>query len=380
MKPSVLITGARAPVALHWARLFNAAGWRVVAADSLKAPLSRFSQMVDCFEHLPAPKTQPIAFAHRMAKIVEFHQISLILPTCEEVFHLAAAAQGKAWGDKLYAPPLDDLLTLHDKGRFNTLVAQTAPAFAPEFHRLESRAAREAVRGKDWVFKPCFSRFGTDTLICPDDTQRSAIEPTVEVPWIAQRYLPGEELCCSALVRDGQVLALQAYRPVVRLRGGTGAGIAFEAADENRHWAIEPLVRAIAQTLTITGQLSFDFRQDAAGRYRVLECNPRSTSGFHFFGPQRGLVEAVVAGRETRFRASAGLLMGERLPTVLVGGMRALGKAWRLRSLSHWPNDRLSLLDQARAFAELLRIARAHRCSIETASTLDLSWNSQKNG
>ena len=112
----------------------------------------------------------------------------------------------------------------------------------------------------------------------------------------------------------------------------------------------------------------------------MLECNPRSTSGFHFFGPQRGLVEAVVAGRETRFRASAGLLMGERLPTVLVGGMRALGKAWRLRSLSHWPNDRLSLLDQARAFAELLRIARAHRCSIETASTLDLSWNSQKNG
>jgi hypothetical protein len=380
VKRSVLITGARAPVALHWARLFSAAGWRVVVADSLKAPLARFSQLVDCFEHLPLPKTQPIAFAHRIAKVVEFHQISLILPTCEEVFHLAAAAQGQAWSEKLYAPPLKDLLTLHDKGRFNALVAQVAPDFAPVFHRLESRAALEAVEGEDWVFKPCFTRFGTDILIRPDAALRATVDPTVDAPWIAQSYLRGEELCCSALVREGRVLALQAYRPVVRLRNGTGAGIVFEAADDARQWAIEPLVRQVAEARGLTGQLSFDFRQDAAGQYRVLECNPRGTSGFHFYGPRGGLVEAVVEGRETLFKASSGVLMGERLPTVLVGGARALGKAWRLRSLSHWPNDPLSPLDQARSFAELLRIASRNKCSIEAASTLDISWNIQQNG
>lgn len=375
MKPSVLVTGGRAPVALHWCRLFSAANWRVVVADSLKSPLARFSRLVDCYERLPSPQSSPNAFKNRVEQIVDFHQIDLILPTCEEVFHLAAAAEGKAWADKLFAPSLQTLLTLHDKARFNALIAEVSPAFAPAFHRLESPADLEKVRGDDWVFKPCFSRFGTDTVIRPTQEQKAEIQPSPDTPWVAQTYLPGEELCCSAIVFEGRLVALQAYFPTIRLRDGTGAGIAFEAADETCYWAIEPMIVALAEALDLTGQLSFDFRKDAAGQYKVLECNPRSTSGFHFFGPNGGLVPALVDGTETLVRARKGDLMGERLPALLVGGLSGLRTAARLRPLSRWPGDTLSLLDQLRSFAEILQIAQRNKCSIESASTLDIKWN-----
>lgn len=351
----------------------------MVAADSLKAPLSRFSRLVDCFEPLPPPRTRAEAFARRVANIIDFHGIELVLPTCEEVFHLAHAAKGKAWQSKLFAPPLETLLTLHDKARFNALVAKVAPAFAPTFRPLESPIARDAVPAGDWVFKPCYSRFGTEVLIRPTAEERAQILPSPENPWMAQAYLPGEELCCSAVMREGRLLALQAYLPVVRLRGGAGAGIAFEAADDARHWAIEPLLNALGKALNITGQLSLDLRQDETGQFKVLECNPRSTSGFHFFGPGGGLVPAVVDGKETLTRAPKGRRMGERLPTLLVGGLAGLRTAARLKPLSAWPDDALSPWDQARSFAELWGIARRNRCSLEAASTLDIEWNFLKN-
>lgn len=375
MRPSVLVTGGRAPVALHWCRLFSAANWRVVVADSLKSPLARFSRLVDCYEQFPSPQARPKAFSERVEQIVDFHKIDVVLPTCEEVFHLAAAAEGKAWASKLFAPSLETLLSLHDKARFNAMVAEIAPSFAPAFHRLESPAQVAAVPGDHWVFKPCFSRFGTETVICPSMEQRAHILPTSDAPWVAQSYLPGEELCCSAIVHEGRLVAMQAYLPVVRLRNGTGAGIAFEAADEVHYWAIEPMIAALAKALNITGQLSFDFRKDAAGKFKVLECNPRSTSGFHFFGPKGGLVQAVVEGRETLVRAPKGRFMGERLPTLLIGGWAGLRTAAQLRSLSRWPGDTLSPLDQLRSFVELLRIARQNKCSVEAASTLDIRWN-----
>jgi len=384
-QPSVLITGARAPVALHWCRLFDAAGWSVVLADSLKAPLARFSRKKKSFEPLPSPREEPVAFARRIAEIVDAHNVGLILPTCEEVFHLAHAAQtspnGHQWRDMLYAPSLEALITLHDKARFNAHVTEIAPAFAPAYYRLESADQVERVPGQDWVFKPCFSRFGTDTMVRPTADQRARITPSPDRPWIAQAYAKGEELCCSALVEQGRVLALQAYRPIVRLRRGTGtgtgtgAGVAFEAADEAAHRAIEPFVAAVARAMPGRGQLSFDFRSDASGQFKVLECNPRSTSGLHFFPVAQGLVEAVSSGQETRFRAPPKQLMGERLATALVGGLPALVRLHRLHSLSAWPDDALSLWSQARAFGELVRTARRHKCSLEAATTWDIRWD-----
>jgi len=174
----------------------------------------------------------------------------------------------------------------------------------------------------------------------------------------------------------------------LRLRQGQGASIAFAASDDAVDSQLRPMVEAVAKALNLTGQLSFDLRRDAEGQWRALECNPRATSGFHFFGTDDGLVEAVAEGRSAltdRIRP-AGEVLGEAVPALLAGGIKGLalclglmrsqaGVTRRLRPLSLWPGDTISPLDQSRAFFELWLRSRAHRCSLEEASTLDICWN-----
>jgi len=391
MKRTVLITGLRAPVALHWCRLFAAAGWRVFGADSLRDPVGRFSRSIKSYLHLPPPRSEPDNFAKAISSAVEETDADLILPTCEEVLFLAQAAlrpEAKGWAQRLFAPSLEDLITLHDKAAFNALLARVAPDFAPSFQNLETGADAAALGEGPWVLKPRFSRFATSVLIKPDRATILRLPISPEQPWLAQAYLPGEEICLSAVAVGGQVLALQAYEPLLRLRQGRGASVAFAASEDGVGSQLRPMVEAVAKALNVTGQLSFDLRRDAEGQWRALECNPRATSGFHFFGPDDGLVEAVAEGRSalTARTRPTGEVLGEAVPALLAGGIRGLslclglmrskaGATRRLRPLSAWPGDTISPLEQSRAFFELWLRSRAHRCSLEEASTLDICWN-----
>ena len=96
-------------------------------------------------------------------------------------------------------------------------------------------------------------------------------------------------------------------------------------------------------------------------------------SGFHFFGPESGLAAAVSDGASAPATALPGTVMGEHAPALLVGGWK--GFIPKLQSLSAWPGDRISPLAQARAFWEIMSIARQNRCSLEEATTLDISWD-----
>ena len=237
------------------------------------------------------------------------------------------------------------------------------------------------------MLKPRFSRFATSVLTKPDRATILGLPISPEQPWLAQAYLPGEEICLSA-VAVGAGPGLQAYEPLLRLRQGRGASVALAASEDGVGSQLRPMVEAVAKALNVTGQLSFDLRRDAEGQWRALECNPRATSGFHFFGPDDGLVEAVAEGRSalTAQTRPTGEVLGEAVPALLAGGIRGLslclglmrskaGATRRLRPLSAWPGDTISPLEQSRAFFELWRRSRAHRCSLEEASTLDICWN-----
>ena len=375
MSQRVLITGARAPVALHWCRLFAEAGWDVHAADCLTHPLARFSRKVGAFHRFPSPVFEAASFASAFNGLVEDLDPDLILPTCEEVFHLALSAARRPWQSKLFAPSFETLMALHDKAAFNALVAERVPTFAPAFKRVESRADLDGLKGVDWVLKPCFSRFATDVLVQPSQSKIAAINPNISEPWLAQEYLPGREVCLSAVVAKGRLVAAQAYHPIVRLRGGVGAGVTFEAASNATNARLGDFVEPLVAGETFSGQLSFDFREDGNGQWKVIECNPRSTSGFHFFGPRVGLVEAVTDGRKTALTASEGRVMGERLPTLLLGGLKGLRLLGSIETLSAWPGDSLGPLAQLRAFRELWALKQKHKCSLEAASTVDICWN-----
>src|SRR5690606_64311 len=119
-----------------------------------------------------------------------------IVPTCEEVFWLAAAAERDGWGRKLFAPAPDSLRRLHSKALFPAL-ARSAGIAAPETIVLESRAAVAALagHGRALVLKPEYSRFGRRALVGPSAESLERLAPEPEKRWVAQERIEGEELC-----------------------------------------------------------------------------------------------------------------------------------------------------------------------------------------
>lgn len=306
-------------------------------------------------------------------------QFDVIVPTCEEVFWLAAAAARDGWSDRLFAPEPGILARLHSKVLFPEL-ARAAGVAAPDTTTLATAAdlARLPGLADALVLKPEYSRFGTRTLIGPSSRRLSQLVPDPMRRWVAQERIHGQELCVWSAVRDGKLVAYTAYRPL--LRHGRSAAYAFEAVDRPE---LRDMASRIAHAVGSDGQLSYDVIVTNEGRVAPLECNPRAVSGVHLFDAAPELALAILEGRElpspragtVRYLSPAMAVMG--LPSALSGG-----------SLRHWrevvrtgadavgrPGDRGPvagvLLDAAR-FA-LVGLTRLRSPTGET--TDDIEWN-----
>jgi len=355
------------------------AGHDVYLADSLRFPLARATRMSRGFIPLPSARQGLHAYGHAVADTCATYGIDLILPTCEEVFFLAAARDCLGLDIPLRTVAFDRLAEVHDKYRFSRL-AMGFGADPAETHFL---ATRESVRAFDlpgeWIFKPVWSRFGDRVLIKPNNLE--ALVPTSGDPWIAQRFLPGEELCVYAAAEAGRIVAMQAYRPLYRAGHGIGAGVMVAPISDP---AIDRFVAGFVLSTGWTGQISFDFRRDESGEVHVLECNPRATTGAHFFQPQNGLAGALVNGHPavaTEHRSLgvplAMLIYG--LPTSLRNG--GIQQWWRdfnaMAHLLETPDDRDTLPWQFMALGEAVFGALRNRQGLKAAATADIEWNGE---
>jgi hypothetical protein len=375
----VLVTGARAPVALDLARAFRAAGCQVALADSVRPFAASLARPLFPIHRLPPPRFAFARFRERMKALAELHD--LIVPTCEEVFWLAEAAERDGWAERLFAPGPAMLRRLHSKVDFPGF-ARAAGVDAPSTRSIASRAELEALgsAGLDLVLKPEFSRFGTRTLIAPRLSALSRIEADAARRWVAQERIAGEEYCVWSAARKGRLVASVVYRPL--LRQGPSACYAFEAVDRP---AIVEMAERIAASVGEDGQFSFDVIVTPEGRVAPLECNPRAVSGVHLFDASAALARALMgegamaspASGSIRFLSPALALMG--VPRALAtGSFRELRRAWSGGSDAVGrPGDRLPvagvLLDAARfAMLSLLR-----RRSPTGETTDDIEWNGE---
>jgi hypothetical protein len=371
---TVLITGARAPVAVDLARAFAAAGYRPHLADSVTPWAARWSRAVAGIHHLPPPRTEFPAFATALADLAARLDPIAIVPTCEEVFYVAAALPGAP----TLAPPLPRLRTLHSKIAFADH-ARALGIAAPDTWRVESRAAIDTLRldPGDLVLKPEFSRFATHTLIRPTRDQLASIEPSPARSWAAQRFVAGEELCLWSFARAGRIVAAVTYRP--RWRHGKAAAYAFETVD--CPGALD-IARRVAAEGALTGHLSFDLIVTPDGTVVPIECNPRAVSGLHLFDAQADLARAMLGDIETakpaaglRYLGPAMALLG--LPAAIGSG--TLGRFRRDLARGNdvvgRPGDRRpalgALVDAGRFAARAL--ASLH--SAASATTDDIEWN-----
>ena len=372
----MIVTGARAPIALHLARLFREAGIVPVLADAPRFPMSLAMRGV-AYERTPAPVDGLDAYAAAWRRLTETHRPAMIVPTCEDVIHLAAARDVAGVDMPLFAPPLGALIAAHDKWSFSRSSLGLG-ADPPRTTRLSNREAVEALGDcRDLVLKPVWSRFGSRTLMAPDAQALRGLVPSEEDPWIAQEAMTGEETCATAVAQGGRVHAMKAYRPT--WRAGLGAGIAFEPVEDDD---LAAFVAGFCLRTGWTGQVSFDFRRDAGGRHRVIECNPRPTSGLHFFGPEDDLPGAYLHGRGASASRRRGMTL--RLAMVTYGLRQAVGQGdvarWArdlraMEDIARWPGEGSGIPSQLRAFVEMTAKALVSRRGLRAASTEDIEWN-----
>ncbi|TPJ35803.1 hypothetical protein [Mesorhizobium sp. B2-8-3] len=376
---SILITGARAPVALHLARLLHGAGKRVILADTPARPIAAASKACARYCRLPPPRFEPQAYADAVEALVRAEGVEMVIPTCEEVFHLALAWRDRIVPVRLFAPDIGSLAQVHNKHSFIRLAEQLGLA-VPETTLLNSRDDLEAVRGRsrDLVFKPVWSRFACHVLLRPTPDFLDAIVPSPAMPWVAQRFVEGKEISAYAVAQEGRLKALGLYRSLYR--AGKGAGIFFERVEDD---AARDLVERIVAGTAWTGQISFDLMREADGRVLPLECNPRAVSGLHFFRDPARFVDAVLGdGQEVIPDVSAPQTVRVAmwiygLPAALrSGGLGRFRKAMRVgEELLDWPGDSAPVKAQWPALLEVARVALRQRIGLQAASTRDIEWN-----
>lgn len=347
---NVLITFGRSFLTLHLARLLHAGGHRVRVADSLRFPITRFSNTVEEAFLVASPRDEPLAWAGDLARIARENAIDLVITIHEETDILADAVRRSPdlfpEGCELFLQDLDQVDRLDNKFGFQQLLEELGVPTLP--HRLVSSAQDLAdldLPGP-YALKQCYSR-GSQEVYRVEPGRPPAVTFDAANPWFAQAWAEGPRFCSYSICRSGQVLAHSAY-PV----GYAIDGRSCLYYEQVRHDGVEQWVRDRVKAINFTGQIGFDFIETPDGLF-AIECNPRATSGLLLFSPEdrvdRAFCDAVGPGKPV-ISPPAGTVR------TLSPGMFIYG--WRKSSL---PGNTLrGFLRDARA-AEDVITARADR-------------------
>lgn len=412
------------------------------AAESVPYYLCRVSRCIRrCFQ-VPAPVRDSAGFAAAIAAIARDHGIDVLVPTCEEIYHLAREHRRLSGACRLFAASIDELDRLHHKGKFIRLAEQAGlPVPATETFAspdgwlplLQDERYREGI-----VLKPAYSRFASRVMMIdlrkdggrkfgsgptgpspwsgssvgsgglggsgalraldvsgaiphlPEILRRletSGISP--ERPWVAQAMLRGDEWCTYGVAHGGELTAFAAYRS--RFRAGAGASIHYAAVS---HPELLDWVRRFVRHTNFTGQIAFDFMAAADGTVLPMECNPRATGGIHLFGPGDRLAEAILSPEAMLRRgeiATPGAASGAE--TMVSAAMLSYGfaQACRQRRVREWmracrnsrdavyrSDDARPSFEQFRLLGWAFRTAKKHGLSLQEALTHDIEWNGER--
>ncbi len=384
-KQRILITGTRAPCALDLARHFHAAGHEVMSAESLKYPLCRFSKSISQTFYVPPPRQNPQDYSEALIKIIRKNKIDWLIPTCEEIYTIAKYKDRLEAICKVFCDDFDKLIKLHDKWRFMEW-AKALNLQVPRTWRLESAEDFNQLVQQglfcDLILKPVFSRFASAIhRIYKENPLMPPIIISRDCPWVAQQFLDGPHFCTYSVVQEGKIQAHATYP--VNMRAGQGACIYFEPIEKK---PIENWIARFVEKIQFTGQIAFDFIQDATGAYYPIECNPRATSGIHLFETDQKFDQAFLQTRSQPLvpQASTKKMIGLAmlffgLPTVR--NFKSLQK-W-IRSFYHardvlfnW-HDPGPFFYQGRTFLHIWKLARRTGKSLLEVTTHDIEWNGE---
>jgi predicted ATP-grasp superfamily ATP-dependent carboligase len=372
MTGTVLVTLGRLPKALDICRSFAAAGWRVVVAEPHARHLCGVSGSVTRSVHLPAPADGKRAYLQALAAAVLTHGADLVVPVSEEAMHVAFLPQLLP-RLPVFAMPPQAMLALHHKGRFAE-IAHAAGVAVPETHPLGSTAAAAMAEVGRVVVKPVHSAAGRGVRVLAEGAPLPAPDP--DAPAIVQRFLPGAEFSSCTVARGGRVVGTVVYR------GVQFAGSVACAFERVAHPEAEAWIARLVAALGWTGFISFDLREDVEGRIHGIECNPRTTSGLHFFRTEDiapailGASDALAHRPATRLQQFWSCLTETQLSAfrrdrAFAGHLKRL---FTTRDVTWSARDPMPLLTMPFTAWPIMRDAARKRVPFGEVATLDVGW------
>lgn len=366
---AVLLTLGRLPKALDPARSFAALGWRVIVADPFADHLTRASRACARSVQVPSPADHPKAWLDAIEQVAREEHVRVILPVSEETLY-ASYLQNRLPDVTIFTMPAEALHQAHDKWRFAEQ-AKVLGLSVPETARADEPLARDIAAADDFVWKERRSCGGGGTKLL----DRGA-DFTPSASAIVQKRVRGDELSSCSLCHGGKVQGTAIYRASVM--SGTVA-IGFSRVEDDR---ILAFVEAYAQATHWTGFLSFDFMRDETGAIFALECNPRLTSGVHFFA-QEGLASAILNANaplalrsETELQQFWACLQDAQ--TVLPNVFRFAGRLKHMaqrRDVTFAAHDPMPLLSMPWTARGLLQRASRMNMSLAVAASADIGWS-----
>ncbi|MDJ1483709.1 ATP-grasp domain-containing protein [Cytophagaceae bacterium YF14B1] len=357
---TILITGARAPIAMELARSFHSQGHTVIMADSLILPVSRWSNTVSNYFKLPSPRFAPQEFADTLQQIITTHQVTHLIPTCEEAFYISSFKDG--FPCKVWTSGIELLNQLHNKFLFTQVAKEYFPI--PETELVNKFTTW--TESENYVFKPVYSRFAGQ-IISNKTLVNTYFTNSEQKNWIAQKRIQGKEICIYSIWDEGKLKAYVAYHPLYRV--GKGAGIFFEPVN---HPDAHEKVKLFGEAISYTGQLCFDVIIDQNDIPWFIECNPRGTSGAHLV--HTDLANAFLySGTEIQQNTAEYAVKGAM---AFLYPQKLLTKRVRqAKDVIFRKKDFLPFLLQFVSILEVTYIMLIKRMTWLQATTRDIEWN-----
>jgi predicted ATP-grasp superfamily ATP-dependent carboligase len=296
---TVLISGGKMTKALQLARSFHRSGHRVILVETRKYWLTghQYSCAVDRFYTVPNPQSPDYATA--LLAIVQREKVDIYVPVCSPVASYYDALVEKVLASYCSVMHVDvaTLVRLDDKYQF-AMAAQALGLNVPKSYCITdsqqlidfdfTHEARpyiiksipyDSIRRLDLTKLPCATPAETATFA-------RSLPISADRPWIMQEYIPGQEYCTHTTVRNGQMQLHCCCE-------SSPFQVNYAHVDRSD---IADWIRKFAQSLNLTGQVSFDFIQaDDDGQIYAIECNPRTHSAITMFYNHPDVAEAYLS-------------------------------------------------------------------------------------